>query len=144
MLASCQSIREPFSRLPSLYSSKIPSKLDPSELENRKRPQRFWSGDDLGKLTLVVASDHGVHVGEGVVFKDRTRPPFTAHSQESDPSSGLVVRTLIIKETRTTLDILWQDGSKETLDSKELIPYLNPDEYDCWYDHRHFIISPFA
>jgi len=73
-----------------------------------------------------------MRVGERVVFKDPTRPPFTTHGQETDPASALVVRTLVVKETRTTLDVLWQDGTRETLNSKELIPYLNPDEYDCW------------
>lgn len=31
------------------------------------------------------------------------------------------------------MTVLWQDGSRETLSSTELIPYLNVDEHDCWY-----------
>jgi ubiquitin-conjugating enzyme E2 O len=37
-----------------------------------------------------------------------------------------------VKETMTRVTVLWQDGASEVLDTKELIPYLNPDEYDCW------------
>jgi ubiquitin-conjugating enzyme E2 O len=74
-----------------------------------------------------------MRVGERVRFKDPTRPPFTKHGDENGANTSLIVRTLTVKETRTTINILWQDGTAETYDSKELIPYLNPDEYDCWY-----------
>lgn len=45
----------------------------------------------------------------------------------------LEVRTFVVQETRTTIAVLWQDGTRETLNATETIPYLNPDEYDCWY-----------
>ena len=35
-------------------------------------------------------------------------------------------------QTKTTVDVLWQDGTRETIDVKQTVPYLNPDEYDCW------------
>ena len=34
--------------------------------------------------------------------------------------------------TETMLDVLWQDGTEESLQAVDVIPYLNPDEYDCW------------
>lgn len=47
--------------------------------------------------------------------------------------SKVVIRTLCVQETRTAVTVLWQDGCREILSSTELIPYLNVDEYDCWY-----------
>lgn len=67
-----------------------------------------------------------------MLLKDSTSIPVTRHGKEDDPNHILEVRTFVVQETRTTITILWQDGTRETLDSKEAIPYLNPDEYDCW------------
>ena len=40
---------------------------------------------------------------------------------------------LIVRKTRTTVNVLWQDGSvTKHIPSTEVIPYTNPDEYDCW------------
>jgi ubiquitin-conjugating enzyme E2 O len=44
----------------------------------------------------------------------------------------MTIKTLCVRETKTIVNVLWQDGSQESLPSTELIPYLNPDEYDCW------------
>ena len=132
-LAINQSVRLPDSSATERPTSLFPQ-LDPVEAQNRQRPQRFWCGEDLAKLTVVGGrSDHDMRVGERVMFKDHTRPPFTKHGDENDPSNSLTVRILTVTETRTTINVLWQDGTLEAVDSKELIPYLNPDEYDCWY-----------
>ncbi|EEB96788.1 hypothetical protein MPER_04016, partial [Moniliophthora perniciosa FA553] len=37
-----------------------------------------------------------------------------------------------MSSTETTIDVLWQDGVEETVKSIDVIPYLNPDEYDTW------------
>ena len=52
---------------------------------------------------------------------------------EEKPHGFIEVRTLVVKETRTRVNVLWQDGTREWLDARDTIPYLNPDEYDCWY-----------
>jgi ubiquitin-conjugating enzyme E2 O len=77
-------------------------------------------------------SEQEMRVGDRVRLKDTTGIPTTRHSQEGDGSDVISVETLLVTETETTLDILWQDGLHETLKSTEVIPYLNPDEYDCW------------
>ena len=73
-----------------------------------------------------------MRVGDRVRLKDATGLPSTRHGQEGDSSDVITVQTFMVTETETTLDILWQDGVQETLRSTEVIPYLNPDEYDCW------------
>lgn len=73
-----------------------------------------------------------MRVGDRVRLKDNTGAPSTRHSQEGAEADVITVQTFMVTETETTLDVLWQDGVHETLRSTEVIPYLNPDEYDCW------------
>ena len=40
--------------------------------------------------------------------------------------------TYVVQETKSSVEVLWQDGTRETLDACNTVPYLNPDEYDCW------------
>jgi ubiquitin-conjugating enzyme E2 O len=56
----------------------------------------------------------------------------TIHGHEGEPAGAVAVSALTVQETRTTVDVLWQDGTQAALRSTELIPYMNPDEYDCW------------
>lgn len=70
----------------------------------------------------------------------------TVHDAGNDPRTKIVIRTLCVQETLTTVTVLWQDGSRETLSSTEFIPYLNVDEHDCWYvtlasQRLEFIVS---
>ncbi|KAJ6519669.1 hypothetical protein C8R45DRAFT_30290 [Mycena sanguinolenta] len=105
--------------------------LDQEEAESRRRPQKFWTGADMSKLTLVrCLSDLEMRVGDRVTFKDENEVPSTTHGLEN--GTRVVVKTFTVTETQTFCDVLWQDGTKETIRSTELIPYLNPDEYDCW------------
>ena len=73
-----------------------------------------------------------MRVGDRVALKNAEEGPVSTHGREGEGPGILTVRTLVVKETRTTVNVLWQDGIRETLDAKDTIPYLNPDEYDCW------------
>ena len=42
------------------------------------------------------------------------------------------VQTFVVRETQSTVQVLWQDGTREILKTTEIIPHLNPDEYECW------------
>lgn len=107
--------------------------LDVSLAENKKRPQRFWSGQDIGKLTLIRGrSDFEMRVGDRVHLKNVTGLPSTQHGREGESAGIVHVQAFLVVETETSLDVLWQDGVHETLKSTDVIPYLNPDEYDCW------------
>ncbi|KAJ7293424.1 hypothetical protein C8J57DRAFT_1551895 [Mycena rebaudengoi] len=97
--------------------------LDPNEAQTRKRPQQYWTADNMSKLKLIRGLSDLRNAHESKV-------PGTTHGPDNDKK--VVVKTFSVTETQTILDVLWQDGIKETLLSKELIPYLNPDEYDCW------------
>jgi ubiquitin-conjugating enzyme E2 O len=97
------------------------------------RPERFWSGVDLAKLKLVRSrAEWMMRVGDKVILKDAASLPSTRHGKEGEPYGIIEVRVYVVRETRTTVDVLWQDGSTETMLTTKLIPYLNPDEYDCW------------
>jgi ubiquitin-conjugating enzyme E2 O len=97
------------------------------------RPNRFWSGEDLAKLKLVRSrAEWMMRVGDKVILKDASSLPFTRHGKEGEPYGVVEVRVYVVRETQTTVDVLWQDGSEGTVLTTKLIPYLNPDEYDCW------------
>ncbi|KAK2461639.1 hypothetical protein APHAL10511_006102 [Amanita phalloides] len=101
--------------------------------EKKRRPQRFWAGHDLSKLTLIRGvSDLEMRVGDRVHFKNPLDKPSSIHGQEGEGVGALAIQTFVVAETETTLDVLWQNGSRETVKSTSVIPYLNPDEYDCW------------
>ena len=65
-------------------------------------------------------------------LKNQDDVPVTTHGKEGVQQGPVEVRTLVVRQTRSTVNVLWQDGTKERLDSRETVPYLNPDEYDCW------------
>ncbi|KAI0094796.1 hypothetical protein BDY19DRAFT_914675 [Irpex rosettiformis] len=110
----------------------INQSLNPQEAASRARPQRFWYGPDLGKLTLVRRrAEQAMRVGDRVVLKNEVGPRST-HGREGEVPGIIPVDTLVVRETHTRINVLWQDGVRETLDSKDTVPYLNPDEYDCW------------
>ena len=71
-------------------------------------------------------------VGDRVLLRSGDGPVST-HGREGDSLGLITVKTLVVKETYTRVNVLWQDGTRETLDAKDTVPYLNPDEYDCWY-----------
>ncbi|KAK7064351.1 isocitrate lyase [Favolaschia claudopus] len=105
--------------------------LDPEDAATRRRPQQFWTGTDMSKLTLIRSlSDLEMRVGDRVTFKDESKVPGTTHGTE--PGPRVVIKVFTVTETQTFCHVLWQDGTKETIRSTDLIPYVNPDEYDCW------------
>jgi ubiquitin-conjugating enzyme E2 O len=106
----------------------------PTEVaQSVSRPERFWSGESLAKLKLVRSrAEWMMRVGDKVILKDAASLPSTRHGKEGEPYGVIEVRVYVVRETQTTVDVLWQDGSTETMLTTKLIPYLNPDEYDCW------------
>lgn len=84
-------------------------------------------------LTLLRGRfDLDMRVGDRVHLKDITGLPMTEHVQDGDAGGAFQVTTCLVTETSTEVDVLWQDGIQEKIKSIDLIPYLNPDEYDCW------------
>ncbi|KAF9029232.1 hypothetical protein BDZ89DRAFT_1065565 [Hymenopellis radicata] len=101
--------------------------LSSSEAQERQRPARFWSTKDVSKLTLLKGrTEFQMRIGDRVRILDGSvEVPYSMHD-------NLPVVILAVKETETTVDVLWQDGTMETCRTVDLIPYLNTDEYDCW------------
>ncbi|KAH9162782.1 hypothetical protein EDB89DRAFT_2024260 [Lactarius sanguifluus] len=111
----------------------INQSLSAEAAQRISRPERFWSGENLAKLKLVRSrAEWMMRVGDKVILKDATNLPSTRHGKEGEPYGVIEVRVYVVRETQTTVDVLWQDGSTETMPTTRLIPYLNPDEYDCW------------
>ncbi|KAG1749838.1 uncharacterized protein EDB91DRAFT_1109926 [Suillus paluster] len=106
--------------------------LDPSIAQLKQRPKRFWSGEDMTKLTVIRMRLDDIRVGDKVLLEKDVGIPVKKYGAESGPQGALTIKTLCVTETKTVVNVLWQDGSQESLPSTELIPYLNPDEYDCW------------
>ncbi|KAI0650395.1 hypothetical protein C8Q79DRAFT_902140 [Trametes meyenii] len=110
----------------------INQSLSSEEAQSRPRPQRYWHGNDLGKLTTITRrAEEAMRVGDRVRLK-ASNGPLTRHGRPVDNHGQIEVDTLVVQETRTTVDVLWQDGTRETVDARHSVPYLNPDEYDCW------------
>jgi ubiquitin-conjugating enzyme E2 O len=57
---------------------------------------------------------------------------FTNHIGNINDPVPIVVKTMVVVESRTTVKILWQDGTIETLPAISIIPYPNIDDLDCW------------
>lgn len=103
--------------------------LDPTEAQSQQRPRRIWYGPDIAQLTQVRNRSGTLRVGEKVLLKNSSRTPSTTHGKDGEE---VEVRHLVVRESRTTATVLWQDNVQETIPSTELIPHLNPDEYECW------------
>lgn len=57
----------------------------------------------------------------------------THHGQDGRGVGVIESDVLVVRETRTFVRILWQNGGiSENVPAAQLIPYPNPDEYDCW------------
>ncbi|GAA5986419.1 hypothetical protein JCM10908_003747 [Rhodotorula pacifica] len=81
-----------------------------------ERPKRFWP--DIDQLTLVRASaDHLHSISDKVVFRDPTRfPPPSSALADTYPEG---FRVLAVRDCRTTLTVLWQDGTRTEAPSTE-------------------------
>ncbi|KIJ68200.1 hypothetical protein HYDPIDRAFT_24499 [Hydnomerulius pinastri MD-312] len=106
--------------------------LDRSTAWEKQRPEQFWHGEQLAKLTVIRTKNGDIRVGDKVVLTNSENVPTVAYDTRNESGGKIIIRTLCVKETQTTVTVLWQDGSRETLRSTDLIPYLNVDEYDCW------------
>ncbi|CAE6495755.1 unnamed protein product [Rhizoctonia solani] len=110
--------------------------LTPEESANRPRPKRFWTAEDLHELTYVkIRSESVTRVPDRVTFKDSAayqRYNVTKTQHKGESGRILEVETMIVTESRSTVRIMWQDGTIEEVLGTSVIPYLNVDEYDCW------------
>jgi len=92
----------------------------------------------MSRLKLIRGFfDNKARAGDKYVLKN----PSIATAQSIQPSSHgyegidggkIDVFVFMARETRSRVTVLWQNGTTEEIDSKQLIPYLNVDEYDCW------------
>ncbi|KAJ3821801.1 hypothetical protein F5880DRAFT_1579492 [Lentinula raphanica] len=107
--------------------------LDINTSQSRQRPHRYWYTSEISKLTLIrTRLDLQMHIGDIVQLSNNAGYPSTRHGNEEDAGGMIIVNSFAVSATENEVDILWQDGSKETLRSVEVIPYMNLDEYDCW------------
>lgn len=111
----------------------INQSLDPAEAANRQRPKRLWAGKELHDLVMLpVPSDIEVTVGVRVRLKDETGVLVTQHGSNQGEHGLYKVNAYKVVETETEVDVIWQDGVMETLLARDIIPQMNPDEYECW------------
>ncbi|KIY70179.1 hypothetical protein CYLTODRAFT_420028 [Cylindrobasidium torrendii FP15055 ss-10] len=111
----------------------INQKLPPAEASERVRPPQFWYGAELAKLTVVREEKaYQPRIGDRVNLVTGEEVPSTTHGPGVNSGEYVHVNALIVKQTETSVRVLWQDGTEEMCRSVDLIPYLNTDEYDCW------------
>ena len=65
--------------------------------------------------------------GDRVRLRNNAEVPITRHGRSTENQGVIEVDVLAVVETRTTVEVLWQDGTKETLDARDTVPYLNLD-----------------
>ena len=89
--------------------------LSPEVAATKPRPQRYWYGNSLGDLTIVSRrAEEAMRVGDRVRLRNNAGVPVTRHGRSPDGQGSIEVDTLIVQETRTSVDVLWQDGTRET------------------------------
>ncbi|KAG8771330.1 hypothetical protein FRC16_005954 [Serendipita sp. 398] len=75
-------------------------------------------------------------IGERVLFKDPAKAfnlgILPVIYSESDSKNQITVDALMITNTRTRVEVLWQDGSREWIPATDLVPNLSADDYECW------------
>jgi ubiquitin-conjugating enzyme E2 O len=84
-------------------------------------------------MLITDRVDLELRVGDIVKLKNKEGVPVTHHGVKGTEPGTITIDALWVTRTESHIDVLWQDGKRETLKSVDLIPYLNPDEYDCWY-----------
>lgn len=67
-----------------------------------------------------------------ITLKDHGNAPVSRHSNKTNEGDAIEVRHFIVRDRQTRVTVLWQDGTKETKPSREFVPHLHPDEYECW------------
>ncbi len=106
-------------------------KLSPEEQAKRPKPPALWT--DYSKLTLVKAfSERNHEIGDRVRFKtqelkDKHGAKITYHGRQRHP-----VDVMLIVETKTELDVLWQDGTRTKEWACDMVPHVNLDEHEAW------------
>ncbi|KAG8921952.1 hypothetical protein FRC02_012255 [Tulasnella sp. 418] len=116
--------------------------LSPEVSATRQRPKRIWTAEETSQL-VIIRPKSTMRVGDRVVFKNASVAAMhgvkpTRHRKSKSPTSGsgsdiIEVDTMVIRETRTTVRIMWQDGTiTEDVRATDVVPYANVDEYDCW------------
>lgn len=68
-----------------------------------------------------------------ITLKDHGNAPVSCHHNKITEGDVIEVRHLIVRDRKTQVTVLWQDGEKETKPARELVPHLHPDEYECWW-----------
>jgi len=68
-----------------------------------------------------------------VTLRNHGDAPVSRHLNQITEGDVIEVRHFIVRDRQTQVTVLWQDGTKETKPATELVPHLNPDEYECWW-----------
>lgn len=113
----------------------INQKLSPATQAFKPRPKRYFLGSDLSTLTLIRKSEEASHVvGDRVIskFRDERSILKRFNIQNSSLGGDEDEEVFIVVKTFTKVETLWQDGSRSWEPSRDLIPYLNLDEFDVW------------
>ncbi|KAH8835912.1 hypothetical protein DL96DRAFT_1576028 [Flagelloscypha sp. PMI_526] len=98
--------------------------LDNHALAEKQRPKRIWLGDDLSKLTLLTRQDERMQIGTRIRLKEGVSSLVSSHNENNMLQKTWTVDVHVVKETDTELDLLWQDGTTEKLNAR--------DVHDCW------------
>ncbi|KAG8850223.1 hypothetical protein FRC20_002096 [Serendipita sp. 405] len=117
--------------------SAVNQSLDPSQAQHIPRPKRFWSVNDFPRVSIMRGRGPVVGtIGERVLFKDPAKAfnlgILPVIYSESDSKNQITVDALMITNTRTRVEVLWQDGSREWIPATDLVPNLSADDYECW------------
>jgi len=98
------------------------------------RPQRFWT--ELSNLTVLKAGGDHLHtIGDKMVFKDPARypPPAEVLATAGTSTDPYRHRVMVVTECRTTVEVVWQDGTRTTQPAQSLEVCHDPDDdIDVW------------
>ena len=70
--------------------------------------------------------------GAAVKYSDAQSPHGKLKRIPRSSTNGYDMNVFTIVMTKTKVTVQWQDGSRTTHESNDLLPYLNVDEHDLW------------
>jgi ubiquitin-conjugating enzyme E2 O len=112
--------------------------LGVEEIAKQPRPHKFWSGQEMTQLTVIAGKDiPPIRLEEKVLLRNTHMAESkgiapTSHGKKADNSGAFEVRTMVVKQPQSTLRVLWQDGTQESISSTEVVPHIVSDSYECW------------
>ncbi|KAI5067889.1 hypothetical protein GOP47_0016234 [Adiantum capillus-veneris] len=119
-----------------LFMPSAPSELDAqsdNEVEAVESPEQGHDSESLEVGRSTSASGKESAMDSWVAYRRKLRRRFTKHKKKALRKGDFYETALLIVGTKTRVDVLWQDGTRETgVDTCSLFPVDHVGDHDFW------------